>query len=62
MTLPKHLQASACHICGGEKHAPTNSHEYWSNADAATYFHTAYVGQREDGYAEAKYMDEYIGR
>jgi hypothetical protein len=35
---PAHLAPMACYICGGSKHAPTELHAYWPNADAARHF------------------------
>lgn len=62
LPLPKHLQDNACYICGGGTHPTTATHEYWANTDAAEYFRTADCGQADDGYVEARYVDEYVGR
>lgn len=33
-----HRAPSACYICGGGEHPPTELHSFWSNADAARHF------------------------
>ena len=55
---PRHLEPSACFVCGSGPHDPTPLHSYWSNADA-TREATEHDARTTAPDAAARYVAEY---